>query len=108
MAGILPQKIKFFRYVSQENNNVYSLEINVSGLGWDNGYPKKWELYGGQWNQSAVCFASGICRLYEGGYSQSLVVSKSNINPTVTINDSGILHVEFGVQLSYAKLVVYF
>ena len=95
-----------YRYVSQ--NNKSSLEVDLNGLGWDNGLPKKWELYGGQWNQKQICYASGICRLYGSGFDNVLITSKSTIEPTASITSNGYLHVEFGTQLSYARLYVYY
>ena len=95
-----------FRAVTQ--NNIYSIEVDLNGLGWDNGLPKKWELYGGLWNQTLICYASGVCRLYGSGFDTTSIVSKTGFEPTVSITDGGYLHIDFGTHLSYARLYVYY
>ena len=108
LPSVVAGKIQYRRYRDVSGNNKYSLEVDLNGLGWDNGLPKKWELYGGQWNQKPICYASGICRLYGSGFDNVLITSKSSIEPTASITSEGYLHVEFGIQLSYARLYVYY
>ena len=108
LASVVAGKIQYRRYRYVSENNKYFLEVDLNGLGWDNGLPKKWELYGGQWNQKPICYASGICRLYGSGLDNVLITSKSSIEPTASITSNGYLHVEFGTQLSYARLYVYY
>ena len=95
----------YVKRIEAHNNNKSSLSINVSGLA-PEGIPLKWELYGGQWGQKAICYAEGVCRIYEA-YGHAIVSSNASVTPTVTIDNEGFLTINFGVQLSYARVFVY-
>ena len=97
--------------ISTSATNVYLLSIDISSIS-NEGTPLKWELYGGQWNKKDISYADGICRKYatgEGSFNNAILRSNSiALSPTVSINTNGMLTVEFGIQLSYAVLFVYF
>ena len=86
-------------------NNAHSLSINANGFS-PSGTPCRWELVGGQWGNTAICYAEGVCRAYDED-SSALVTGSSNISPTVSMDTDGNLKVSFGVQLSYARLYLY-
>ena len=86
-------------------NNATSLTINAKSYAPD-GTPCRWELVGGQWGNTAICYAEGVCRAYDED-SSALVTDSSNISPTVSMDTDGNLKVSFGVQLSYARLYLY-
>lgn len=100
------------KYISTSANNVYLLSIDISSISSVEGFPLKWELYGGMWGKKDISYADGICRKYatgEGNFNNAILRSNSiALSPTVSISTSGILTIEFGVQLSYAALFVYF
>ena len=95
----------YVKRIEAHNNNKSSLSINVRGLA-PEGIPLKWELYGGQWEQKAICYAEGVCRIY-GEYGHAIVSSNASITPAVTMDNEGLLTINFGVQLSYARVFVY-
>ena len=107
LASVVAEQILggYVKRIEAHNNNKSSLSINVRGLA-PEGIPLKWELYGGQWEQKAICYAEGVCRIY-GEYGHAIVSSNASITPAVTMDNEGLLTINFGVQLSYARVFVY-
>ena len=107
LASVVAEQILggYVKRIEAHNNNKSSLSINVRGLA-PEGIPLKWELYGGQWEQKAICYAEGVCRIY-GEYGHAIVSSNESVTPAVTMDNEGLLTINFGVKLSYARVFVY-
>ena len=97
--------------ISTSKTNSKSISIDVSGLFMQNeGTPKKWELLLGQWGQTAIAHAIGVCRYYvgDGTLNNAIVTASNSVTVSASIDTSGILTLSTSVSFSYAILNVYF
>ena len=97
--------------ISTSNTNSKSISIDVSGLFKQNeGTPKRWELLLGQWGQTAIAHAIGVCRYYvgDGTLNNAIVTASNSVTVSASIDTSGILTLSTSVSFSYVILNVYF
>ena len=103
--------INIVRCISTSKTNSSSISIDVSTLfGQNEGSPKKWELFLGQWGQSAIAHAMGGCRFYfgDGSLNKAIITSSNSVTATANMDALGILTLSTSVSFSYVKLCVYY
>lgn len=110
LASVVAGLMDCVKCISTSKTNASSVSIDVSILFKQNeGAPKKWELFLGQWGQSAIAHAIGICRFYfgDGSLNNAIITSSNSVTATAKMDASGILTISTSVSFSYVKLCVY-
>ena len=111
LASVVAGLINRVQCISTSKTNSKSISIDVSGLFKQNeGTPKRWELLLGQWGQTAIAHAIGVCRYYvgDGTLNNAIVTASNSVTVSASIDTSGILTLSTSVSFSYVILNVYF
>ena len=111
LATVVAGLINRVQCFSTSKTNSKSISIDVSGLFKQNeGTPKRWELLLGQWGQTAIAHAIGVCRYYvgDGTLNNAIVTASNSVTVSASIDTSGILTLSTSVSFSYVILNVYF
>ena len=106
MAGLIPS----VRYIQVKGENRTSLQLDLSKISWHDTYPRRWEFFGGDWQNTNTFHASGIARFYEANssFNTSNVEYKSTDGISCSLSSSGLLTVNFGKSISYVCLRLYY